>query len=108
MMIRTEKNTEQVFNMWRGSIHDYKHKIFAIRHWLEEGNVDNVKEFVEYECENLTQKMFYVQTGNSAVDSIINTKQKIAEDKGIIFRLIFHCLRSMQFQIWIWYAFLEI
>ena len=32
-----------------------------------------------------TQKMFYVQTGNSAVDSIINTKQKIAEDKGIIF-----------------------
>lgn len=21
------KNTEQVFNMWRGSIHDYKHKI---------------------------------------------------------------------------------
>lgn len=29
--------------------------------------------------------MFYVQTGNSAVDSIINTKQKIAEDKGIIF-----------------------
>lgn len=85
MMIRTEKNTEQVFNMWRGSIHDYKHKIFAIRHWLEEGNVDNVKEFVEQECENLTQKMFYVKTGNSAVDSIINTKQKIAEDKGIIF-----------------------
>ena len=85
MMIRTEKNTEQVFNMWRGSIHDYKHKIFAIRHWLEEGNVDNVKEFVEQECENLTQKMFYVKTGNSAVDSIINTKQKIAEEKGIIF-----------------------
>lgn len=41
------------------------------------GNVDNVKEFVEHECENLTQKMFYVQTGNSAVDSIINTKQKL-------------------------------
>ena len=92
MMIRTEKNTEQVFNMWRGSIHDYKHKIFAIRHWLEEGNVDNVKEFVEQECENLTQKMFYVQTGNSAVDSIINTKQKIAEDKGIIFSSNFVCI----------------
>ena len=45
----------------------------------------NAGMFVEQECENLTQKMFYVKTGNSAVDSIINTKQKIAEEKGIIF-----------------------
>ncbi|MFQ6930347.1 MAG: hypothetical protein ACLRR3_04600 [Eubacterium sp.] len=71
--------------MWRGSIHLIINIRFCNKTLVEEGNVDNVKEFVEQECENLTQKMFYVQTGNSAVDSIINTKQKIAEDKGIIF-----------------------
>lgn len=85
MIVKSEKNTEQVFNLWRSSIHDYKHKIFAIKHWLEKGNIEQAKSFIEKESENLTQKIFYIKTGNGVVDAIINTKQNIAQEKGILF-----------------------
>lgn len=85
MLINSERNTEHAFNLWRSSIHDYKHKIIAIKHWLDEDNIKQVKQFIEKENESLTQKVFYIKTGNDVVDAIINTKQRLAEEKGIIF-----------------------
>lgn len=87
MILKSEKNTEQAFNLWRSSIHDYKHKIIAIKYWLDEGNVESVKEFIDKESENLTQKVFYIKTGNDVVDAIVNTKQKLAEEKNIVFAM---------------------
>ena len=87
MIVKSEKNTEQVFNLWRSSIHDYKHKIFAIKHWLDEGNIEKVRDFIEKESESLSQKIFYIKTGSAMVDAIINTKRNIAEEKGIVFSI---------------------
>lgn len=87
MIVKSEKNTEQVFNLWRSSIHDYKHKIFAIKHWLDEGNIKKVRDFIEKESESLSQKIFYIKTGSAMVDAIINTKRNIAEEKGIVFSI---------------------
>lgn len=85
MIVKAEKNTEQTFNLWRSSIHDYKHKILVMKHWLEEGKIEEVKSFIENESESLTQKVFYIKTGNEVVDAIVNTKQNLAEEKGISF-----------------------
>ena len=85
MFVTSEKNLENAFQMWRSSIHDYKHKIYILQHWLEEGKIQEIKDFVAMESENLTNKMFYIKTGNEVVDAIVNTKQNIAEEKGIVF-----------------------
>ena len=85
MIVKSEKNTENVFNLWRSSIHDYKHKIYAMKHWLDEGKIEELKDFIEKESESLTHKVFYIKTGNDVVDAIVNTKQNIAEEKGIVF-----------------------
>lgn len=87
MLYKAEKNTEKAFNMWRSSIHDYKHKVFAIKRWLDEEKIEEVKKFVNEESEILNQKVFYTKTGNDIVDAIVNTKQNIAEEKGILFSM---------------------
>lgn len=85
MNVKAEKNTEQTFNLWRSSIHDYKHKVLVIKHWLDEGKIEELKDFIENESETLAQKIYYIKTGNEVVDVIINTKQNLAEKKGINF-----------------------
>ena len=85
MNVKAEKNTEQTFNLWRSSIHDYKHKVLVIKHWLDEGKIEELKDFIENESETLAQKIYYIKTGNEVVDAIINTKQNLAEKKGINF-----------------------
>ena len=87
MLYKAEKNTEKAFNMWRSSIHAYKHKVFAIKSWLDEEKIEEVKKFVNEESEILNQKVFYTKTGNDIVDAIVNTKQNIAEEKGILFSM---------------------
>ena len=85
MNAKAEKNTEQTFNLWRSSIHDYKHKVLVIKHWLDEGKIEELKDFIENESETLAKKIYYIKTGNEVVDAIINTKQNLAEKKGINF-----------------------
>ena len=52
MNVKAEKNTEQTFNLWRSSIHDYKHKVLVIKHWLDEGKIEELKD-LEKEIENI-------------------------------------------------------
>lgn len=85
MIIKSEKNTQHIFEMWRTSIHDYKHKIILMKHWIDNGEIESIKQFIDKENENIQQKMFYVKTGSDVVDVIVNTKQNIAEKKGINF-----------------------
>ena len=85
MIYKSEKNTEKVFNMWRSSIHDYKHKIFAIKRWLDVGDNEKIRKFINEENLLMQQKIFYIKTGNDIIDAIVNTKRSLAEEKGIIF-----------------------
>ena len=87
MLIKAEKNTEQIFKLWRSSIHDYKHKIFLLKYWIDEKDIESLKNFIDNENANLSQKLFYTKTGNDIIDALVNTKQKLAEEKGIIFSL---------------------
>lgn len=85
MLKKSLDETEQAFELWRQSIHDYKNNIIALKQMADEGHIEEIKTFLQKENELIEQKMFYIKTGNSVVDSIINTKQNIAEKQNIVF-----------------------
>ena len=85
MLIKSEKNTQQAFELWRSSIHDYKHKILLMKHWVDDGDIESIKQFIQKENEDVQQKMFYIKTGNDVIDAIVNTKQNYADKRGITF-----------------------
>lgn len=50
---------------------------------MDDGNTEEIKKYLSDELEVLTSKNFYIKTGNSTVDTIINSKQILAKNKGI-------------------------
>lgn len=85
MLEKSLNETEQTFEVWKQSIHDYKNNIITLTQLAEEEKFEEVKIFLKKENELLTQKMFYIKTGNSVIDAIINTKHNLAENKNIVF-----------------------
>ena len=85
MLQKSLDETEQAFELWRSSVHDYKNNIIALRQLASEGNMEGIREYLDCESELLDKKMFYIRTGCSVVDTIVNTKQGLAEKKGITF-----------------------
>lgn len=85
MLQKSLDDTEQTFNLWRKSVHDYKNNILALSKLAEENNIDEIKKFLEKETQLVNSKMFYIRTGSAIVDTIVNTKQNIASQKNIVF-----------------------
>lgn len=83
MLKKSLDDTEQAFKLWRSSIHDYKNVIFALNGLAEKGDIEGIKEYLRQENDLVSKKMFYIKTGNAVVDTIVNTKQSLAEQKGI-------------------------
>ena len=87
MLQKSLDETEQTFRLWRNSVHDYKNNIIVLRQLCEDGNIDEITKYLTRESELINKKMFYIHTGNSSVDAIVNIKQNIAEKKGIVFMI---------------------
>lgn len=85
MLQKSLDETEQTFELWKQSIHNYKNNIIALSQLAKEGKLEEIKTYLKNESEMIEQKMFYVKTGNSVVDAILNTKQNIAEKNNILF-----------------------
>lgn len=85
MLQKSLDDTEKAFDLWRQSVHDYKNNIISLTQLAEDGNIEEIKKYLKKENELVDTKMFYTKTGNAMVDAMVNTKQKIAEQKGIIF-----------------------
>lgn len=85
MLKKSLEETEQTFDLWRQSIHDYKNNMIALTQLAEENKLEEIKKYLEKENKLLEQKMFYIKTGNAVVDAIINTKQSIAENQNTVF-----------------------
>ena len=83
MLRNTLDETEQSFLLWRQSIHDYKNNIIALTQLANDGKLDKIQEYLSKEHNLLDSRMFYIKTGNSTVDAIINTKYNKARKKGI-------------------------
>lgn len=85
MLQKSLDDTEQAFKLWRRSVHDYKNSIIALRQLAVDGDMEGIKEYLSRESKLIDKKMFYIKTGSSVVDTIVNTKQSLAEEKGITF-----------------------
>ena len=85
MLQKSLEETEQTFALWRQSIHDYKNNIIALTQLAEEEKIDEIKDYLQKEASLIDKKMFYTKTGNAVVDTIVNTKQNIAEKQNIVF-----------------------
>ena len=48
-------------------------------------DIQAIEEYLSSEREKLNAKTFYIKTGNSVIDVIVNTKQNIALNRGINF-----------------------
>lgn len=82
---KSMSETEQTFMLWKKSMHDYKHNIANLITLAENNNLDAIKAHLQSESELLTKKLFYYKTRNDTVDTILNIKQRAAEDKGDCF-----------------------
>lgn len=87
MLLKSLDDTQQAFGLWRESIHDYKNNILTLTQMAEDGDIEKIKEYLKKENDLIQRKMFYIKTGNSIVDTIVNNKQATAERKGILFEV---------------------
>lgn len=85
MLEKSMSETEQTFMIWKKSMHDYKHNIANLITLADNNNLDGIKAYLQSENKLLTKKLFYYKTGNDTIDTILNIKQRTAEDKGIAF-----------------------
>ncbi|MBD5134742.1 MAG: GHKL domain-containing protein [Lachnospiraceae bacterium] len=85
MLQKSLDETEQAFKLWRSSVHDYKNNVIALMQLADDGNIEEIRKYLSRENELIDRKMFYIKTGNSIVDTIVNTKQNLAEKRGITF-----------------------
>lgn len=85
MLQKSLKETEQTFELWRHSVHDYKNHVIALRQMAEENKYEQIKSYLAQESEIIDKKLFLIKTGNSVVDTIINVKNSYAMKRGILF-----------------------
>ena len=84
MLINNIEEQENIFNLWKQSIHDYKHKISVLHSLVETNKYNEIREILEKELDGFKNNAFYINTGNRAVDIIINSKMNLAK-KIILF-----------------------
>lgn len=85
MLEKSMSETEQTFMLWKKSMHDYKHNIANLMSLANNNDIEGIKQYLQSENKLLSKKLFYYKTGNDTIDTILNIKQRTAEDKGIAF-----------------------
>ena len=85
MLQKSLDETEQTFDLWRQSVHDYKNHVIVLKQLVDENRMDEIKSFLEEENDTLSKQLFMIRTGNSVVDTLINLKRSLAEKHHIVF-----------------------
>ncbi|MCI8407697.1 MAG: GHKL domain-containing protein [Lachnospiraceae bacterium] len=85
MLQKSLDNTEHALQSWRASIHDYKNHVIVLSQLSQDGKLEEIRDYLKQQNKLLDQKVFYIKTGNSAVDAIINAKKNLADQQNIVF-----------------------
>lgn len=85
MLQKSLDETEQTFDLWRQSVHDYKNHVIVLKQLADENRVDEIKSFLEEEHDTLSKQLFMIRTGNSVADTLVNLKRSVAETHHIAF-----------------------
>lgn len=63
--------------------HDMKNHIIVITSYLNDGQYEEAKDYLSKISDNLNKMYTYIETGNSLLNYIINTKLQFAKENGI-------------------------
>lgn len=74
---------ENMYQKMRGWRHDYHNHIQALSAYLQNGEIEEAKAFLEKINENLVAVDTVVKTGNTMVDAILNSKISLMNTKEI-------------------------
>lgn len=74
---------ENMYRQMRGWRHDYRNHIQSMLIYLSQGQLTELKEYLESLSDDLTNIDTVLKTGNVMADAIINSKLSLAENKQI-------------------------
>lgn len=80
------------------SAHEYKNVLFAVDGLLSEGKFQEAEQYVKERTEAFAKVTNIVNTGNSVVNAVFNTKYAEATRKGIIVRFSIDDLSDVQIE----------
>lgn len=85
LLEKTLKEQENTFSLWRKSVHDYKNSIYALHNFIETGENEELRKYVEEKIDLFKDSAIYMRTGNATIDTVVNSKMRLAESQGILF-----------------------
>ena len=81
-----QKKIERLHENTRRLKHDMRNHIMVIASHLNNGEIEEAKEYLSTVLDSLNRVYSYIQTGNSVMNYIINTKLQYAHQNGIQFK----------------------
>ena len=77
------QEVEAMYKQIRGWRHDYRNHIQTLKVLVENGNIEEVKEYLDKLDKDLNTIDTVVKTGNAMADAILNSKISLAKSKDI-------------------------
>lgn len=81
-----QQEIERLHENTRRLKHDMKNHIMVIASHLNNGELDEAKDYLSVVLDNLNRVYSYIQTGNSVLNYIINSKLEYAQQHDIPFK----------------------
>lgn len=79
MLLKSLEENRKSYEVWRSKIHDYKHHLIYMTELAESGDLDRLKDYLNRETGEIRKDTNIVQSGYIGIDSIINSKQILAQ-----------------------------
>ena len=77
------QEVDTMYKQIRGWRHDYRNHIQTLKVLVENGNIEEVKEYLDKLDVDLNTIDTVVKTGNTMADAILNSKISLAKSKNI-------------------------
>jgi sensor histidine kinase regulating citrate/malate metabolism len=74
---------ETIYRQMRGIRHDYRNHLHVMNSLTGEKKIDELDTYIKQLNNELNQVDTIIQTGNTMVDAIVNTKLTIAKNEGV-------------------------
>lgn len=81
-----QREMEALHENTRRLKHDMKNHIMVIASYLNNGEIEQAKEYLSVVLDNLNRVYSYIQTGNAVMNYVINSKLEYAQNCGIPFK----------------------
>lgn len=79
MLLKSLEENRKSFGVWKSKVHDYKHHLIYMTELAESGDFDKLKDYLNREIGEIKKDTNIVQSGYIGIDSIINSKQMLAQ-----------------------------